>query len=178
MAVYNLFLAARPSPDKAAAFSRFAEGLRQDCGLRGALIKTENLHVTLVEFVHTKELEQVILEKVLSAAKRIDLASFEVCFDRAMSFSSQGKPLVLTGSEGVAGFVVLQKALIAALHKEWLKIPPNRGYCPHMTLLYPGQEVAGFSIPPLSWTVSEFVLIRSLPGKSTHVILDRWPLRG
>jgi hypothetical protein len=47
-----------------------------------------------------------------------------------------------------------------------------------MTLLYADRAIREISVSPLRWPVTEFVFIRSLPGKSTHVILDCWPLRG
>lgn len=153
-------------------------GLNHGLRLHGNLIKPENLHVTLVEFTEVREREQAVLEKVSAAAKRIDFQSFDVSFDRALSFVKQDdKPLVLAGGDGVMGLVSLQQALIAALHKEWLKIPANSRYVPHMTLLYAAEKIPEISIPPLRWTVTEFVLIRSLAGKSTHLVLDRWPLR-
>jgi 2'-5' RNA ligase len=177
--VHNLFLAARPLPEKAVAITGFAEQFKQDHRLQGNLIKPENLHVTLVELTGVKESEQTVVEKVSAAARRISLPPFDVAFARAMSFSvRKDKAVVLTGSEGVTGLVTLQRALIAALHKEWLKISPNPRYTPHMTLLYADAAIPEISVPPLRWTATEFVFIRSLPGKSTHVVLDRWPLSG
>jgi 2'-5' RNA ligase len=177
--VPNLFLAARPAPDDVVAIAGLARRLNQDHGLHGHPIKPENLHVTLVEFMGVKEREQTVLEKVPAAAKRVALPAFDVVFDRAASFVVRKEnAVVLTGGEGCAGLVTLQRALIAALHKEWLKIPPNPRYTPHMTLLYAGTGMPEIAVPPLRWTATEFVFIRSLTGKSTHLVLDRWPLRG
>ena len=114
-----------------------------------------------------------------AAAQRVVLPAFDVVFGRAASFVVRKEnALVLTGGEGSATLVTLQRALIAALHKEWLKIPSNPRYTPHMTLLYTGRPVPEIAVPPLRWTATEFVFIRSLPGKSTHLVLDRWSLRG
>jgi 2'-5' RNA ligase len=177
--VYNLFLAVRPSPGEAETIARLAEELNQNYRLDGKPVRPQNLHVTLVEFAKLKEPEKTVLEKVPAAARRVALPAFQIAFDRALSFSGQkGKALVLTGSEGVAGLVALQQALIAALHKEWLKISANSRYTPHMTLLYADREIEEISLPPLRWTATELVFIRSLAGKSTHIVLDRWPLRG
>ena len=33
------------------------------------------------------------------------------------------------------------------------------------------------SLPPVRWPVSEFVLIRSFFGQSTHEVIGRWPLQ-
>jgi 2'-5' RNA ligase len=50
-------------------------------------------------------------------------------------------------------------------------------YEPHMTLLWDEVAVAERAIEPVRWTVSDFVLIHSLHGRSQHVELGRWPLR-
>ena len=142
--------------------------LRQDHQLRGNPIKPGNFHATLVEFTKVKEPESVVLEKVIAAANQIDMPSFVVLFDRAVSFKkNDGNPLVLTGGDGAMGLVKLQRALIGALHKQWLKIPPNPHYVPHMTLLYDDRMIAGLVVPSVRMSVQEFVLIRSLSGQGT-----------
>ena len=45
---------------------------------------------------------------------------------------------------------------------------------PHVTLLYDARSVDEHPIQPIFWTVTEFVLIRSMKG---HDYLGRWPLR-
>ena len=49
----------------------------------------------------------------------------------------------------------------------------NTNFTPHVTLLYDAHGVEEYPIEPISWTVKEFVLIRSLKG---HVHLARWSL--
>jgi 2'-5' RNA ligase len=49
----------------------------------------------------------------------------------------------------------------------------NSNFTPHVTLLYDARGVEEYPIAPLAWTVTEFVLIRSLGG---HECLARWPL--
>jgi 2'-5' RNA ligase len=38
--------------------------------------------------------------------------------------------------------------------------------------------VARRAIEPITWTVNEFVLVRSLVGQGRHEVLARWPLHG
>ena len=106
------------------------------------------------------------------------MPAFEVQFDRVFSFSGspRSKPLILTGGDGAAVLVTLNRALVAALQKEWLKIAANPGYTPHMTLLYSARSLAEQPIPPVFWRVEGFALIRSHAGQSRHEVLARWDL--
>jgi 2'-5' RNA ligase len=49
-----------------------------------------------------------------------------------------------------------------------------------MTLLYGDRVMAVRSIEPIRWAVRDFVLVQSQrgPGRSRHIHLARWPLRG
>jgi 2'-5' RNA ligase len=58
-----------------------------------------------------------------------------------------------------------------------VKPAPSR-FMPHVTLLYDRQTVDAQGITPVSWRVTEFVLVHSLLGQSRHIVLGRWPLRG
>ena len=49
-------------------------------------------------------------------------------------------------------------------------------YEPHVTLQYLEYEIADHAIEDIRWTVSEFVLVRSLYGPSRHLPLARWSL--
>jgi len=51
-------------------------------------------------------------------------------------------------------------------------------FTPHVTLLYDGRVVTERLVEPIRWTVREFVLVRSLLGKTRHIVIGRWPLRG
>jgi 2'-5' RNA ligase len=48
----------------------------------------------------------------------------------------------------------------------------------HVTLLYDKRVVDEQPIEPISWTVREFVLVRSLHGQTRHTDVARWQLRG
>jgi len=49
---------------------------------------------------------------------------------------------------------------------------------PHMTLLYDSCALQARTIDPVRWTMTEFVLVDSLRGRTRHVPLARWQLRG
>jgi len=47
-----------------------------------------------------------------------------------------------------------------------------------MTLLYDSCALQARTIDPVRWTMTEFVLVDSLRGRTRHVPLARWQLRG
>ena len=51
-------------------------------------------------------------------------------------------------------------------------------FSPHLTLLYDKQVLQKQPVDPVSWTVSEIVLVRSEVGAAKYHQLDRWPLAG
>ena len=67
-----------------------------------------------------------------------------------------------------------RQMLGAALTRSGLRRVANTNFTPHVTLLYDGRSVDEHPIQPIFWTVTEFVLIRSMKG---HDYLARWPLQ-
>jgi 2'-5' RNA ligase len=103
------------------------------------------------------------------------MSQFDVSFDRSASFRGQqgNRPFVLLGNEGSSQLTELRLSLDAAMLRNGLRQPRNAGYTPHITLLYDAQGIEELPIEPISWTVSEFVLVHSMHG---HLHLARWPL--
>ena len=53
----------------------------------------------------------------------------------------------------------------------------TRSFVPHVTLLRDKRRLLpSMPIEPVEWTVTEFVLVHSLLGKTTHRVLARFPL--
>jgi RNA 2',3'-cyclic 3'-phosphodiesterase len=59
-----------------------------------------------------------------------------------------------------------------------LRTRKHSAFTPHLTLLYDARHIDERPIRPIGWTVSEFVLVLSLIGKTKHVPIQRWQLRG
>jgi 2'-5' RNA ligase len=113
-----------------------------------------------------------------AAAATIDVAPFEVVFDRVASFARRAHlPLVLRGGEGAAGLVVLQKALGVALNAMGIASGEKRAYTPHVTLLYDDRRLPAQDVEPIAWVAQELVLVRSLLGRSRHQPIASWPLQ-
>ncbi|MDB5805891.1 MAG: 2,5 ligase [Betaproteobacteria bacterium] len=181
-AMKGLFFALRPVPEMRAALSGLGQGLREQHGLEGALLKPENFHMTLHPFRQTEgDWPVEIIEAARVAAASLTQSSFEVAFDRAMSFNRKKatEPLVLVAvDQDQEALLAFQHALGTAMERTGLGQYVERHPTPHLTLLYDRRRIDMQAIEPIGWTAHEFVLIESLTGKSTHVELGCWPLRG
>ena len=100
---------------------------------------------------------------------------FEVSFDWTASFRGKhgSRPFVLVGDRGLQRLISFREMLGAAMLQRGLRRVANTNFTPHVTLLYDARSVEEYPIAPISWTVREFVLIRSQKG---HEYLARWPL--
>lgn len=171
--VGRLFLAAVPDASAAAHIHRLAEVLRRVHNLDGSLIEPKHLHVSLFSL---SGLSEQSLRMACEAAAEVRMKPFEVSFDRTVGFRGKpgNRPLVLVGDGGLRRLVSFRMMLGAAMTRRGLRRRANTNFAPHVTLLYDTREVAEHPVEPIGWTVSEFVLIRSVHG---HVQLGRWPLR-
>lgn len=175
----RLFFALRPDAPAVARIERLIADLRRDHGLKGKALGASRFHVTLLHMGDFPALPRELVDAACAAAQALTaIPAFKLGFDRVGSFSRRpsNMPLVLLGEEGV----IAAKAFQQALEKAMARAGEGRGdtshYTPHLTLLYDDTHVARRAIEPITWTVSEFVLVRSLIGKSRHEVLARWPL--
>ncbi|WP_407062132.1 2'-5' RNA ligase family protein [Burkholderia pyrrocinia] len=107
----------------------------------------------------------------------IDVPPFGVTFDQTLRFNGRPghRPFVLTGSEGLDALVMFQRQLVDALRGARLRVSGTR-FTPCLTLLYGDGKFNRCGIEPITWIVSEFVLIRSWLGKMHYDVIVRWPL--
>ena len=158
-------------PPAAAAAVETACGVRDEYGLTGPLILTRHIHSTLWHVCDDFSPPLPALIATLTAcANRVSMPAFKVSFDCVESFT--GGALVLRGEEGVVGLELLYENLSAALCMK-----RTRSFVPHVTLLRDKRHLLpAIPVVPIEWTVSEFVLVHSLLGKTTHRVLARFPL--
>lgn len=166
-----------PDAPTAARIADEAGRLKERLGLRGALLQTERLHVTLHHLGDYVGLPQDIVAKGALAGDALCASPFEVIFDRTLSFANRpgNNPFTLQGGQGLAALIAFQKALGEKMAGAALR--PDRSFTPHVTLLYDERIVAEQSIAPISWSVDRFTLVRSKLGRTQHVILREWVLR-
>jgi 2'-5' RNA ligase len=174
----GLFFAAIPTPQAAAQIEQRARNFHEEFGLKGRPLATDHFHITLYYLGAHAGVPQGIFAKASETAAAIRMAPFEVTFDRAMSFGgkSASRPLVLSSSKPLVALNAFQLALSTAIRKAGLVQWVQPSFVPHVTLLYDGRRVPAQAVEPISWTVREFVLVRSRLGLSRHETLARWPL--
>lgn len=167
-------------PDRGTAERIAAEGRRQKDmrGLKGSLLHTDRLHITLHHLGDYVGLPNDMVRKGREAAEALAAAPFEVAFDKAVSFANRpgSNPFTLQGSAGVQGLIAFQKALGFGMARAGLK--PDKSFTPHITLLYDAQVIPEQAIEPIRWTVDRFDLVQSKLGQTQHIVLDTWDLRG
>lgn len=158
-------------PFAAAAAVEVGAGLREDYDLRGPSILPRHIHSTLWHVGDDfSPPPPALIATLTTCASRVSMPAFRVSFDRVESFN--GGALVLRGEEGVIGLELLYENLSAALCMKRM-----RSFVPHVTLLRDKRRLLSpMPVDPVEWTVSEFVLVHSLLGKTTHRVLARFPL--
>jgi len=157
-----------------------ARKLRTEQGLSGEPLKAGRFHVTLFHLDDYAGLPAETVAAAREAAATLEIAPFEIVFDRVMSFAGKpgSLPFVLRMAQENAALMELQQLLVLALKKAGVVRKARGNFVPHVTLLYDRLSVGEQAIDPIRWTVDEFVLIHSLLGKTQHIPLGRWPLRG
>ncbi len=158
--------------------SRLARRCRDESELHGRPLETDIFHATLVHLGDFPGLPRDIVARAVQAAATVQMAPFEVSFDRVMSFSRKlGKrPLVLHSGADAIPLMAFQQALLDALIEVKLVRPGAAKFKPHVTLLYDRKEVGDHVVDTVGRTVREFVLVHSLLGQTRHVVLARWSL--
>jgi 2'-5' RNA ligase len=173
----RLFLALIPDLEARLQIEALAQRVRSDNGLRGKPQASERLHVTLLHLGDFAGLPTEVVEnaKTISADVAADMTPFEVAFDHVTSFSGKDrKPLVM----GERGHHAALHGLYQRLNAAFDGIGGKRKFTPHITLLYDEQSITPHFVEPVHWQVKEIVLVHSLVGKSIHIHLGKWTLRG
>jgi tRNA(adenine34) deaminase len=172
----RLFLAVLPDDAARTRLADLAGQLHRESGLQGRPLRPENLHVTLNFLGDFRTIPQNVVDAASRAvASLASQPPFELRLDRVTTFQRAGhKPVVATGSEGVAALQAFHRRLQKALAQQG--IAPETRYKPHATLLYDLRGLPETAIAPIAWTVGEVVLMHSLAGQALHRPLARWSL--
>lgn len=174
----RLFFALMPDAAAIAQAAGVADTLASAHGLSGRRLAPGHLHVTLDHVGDFVGLPADVVGRAKAAGAGLRHAPVALRFDRAGSFVRRQRtlPLVLRGSGQVIPVIAFQHALGVAMARQGFRHLPSAHYTPHMTLLYDPRYVEAKAVTPVEWTAREFVLIRSLIGKSRHEVLGRWAL--
>jgi RNA 2',3'-cyclic 3'-phosphodiesterase len=173
----RLFFAAHPDADASARIHALTRSLKAELKLAGKPIPAERNHLTLLFVGSFPVLPEGLAQRLAEAANDVRCDAFELRFDRVASFDRRpaNRPIVLLAAPD-GPVAALHDALAARLQAAGLPFEAHRAYRPHLTLLYDDQRVPERAVEPIGWTVREFLLMRSLVGRSTHEPLARWPL--
>ena len=176
----GLFLAIFPDQLAAASIANLAQHLRAKHGIHRRPLASHRFHATLHHFGDYHGLRTDFVEMASEAAAKIFAPPFQVTFNRVMSFRRNlfDRPLVLRGDSHLTALKKFQRDLGGALIKVGLGRKIRKQFTPHVTLLYDQQTIAEHAVEPVAWSVNEFVLVHSLLGRTQHIVLGRWPLRG
>ena len=172
---HRLFFGIWPEVDAVDRLERLMARLRHDKIMPGRPVDADRLHVTLHHLGDFGDQMPARLVPTASlAAATIGTQPFTVTFDRVGGTRGQ---FLLRASDGSAALVAFRQTLSAALVKAGLGSRVEANFTPHVTLSYDFSDAPEQLVDPISWTVSQFVLVESLLGKHQHVERGRWPIR-
>jgi RNA 2',3'-cyclic 3'-phosphodiesterase len=181
----RLFFTVLPDEIAAQRIALLARHLKSKYRLQGRPIRTNHLHVSLYHLGDYSGLPPDVIARAKEAVSTVALPPFEIRFDRVVSFSGRvdpesprSYPLVLRVKDGLAEVMGLRRALASAMMKVGLRQAIRTIYTPHLTLLYDQRRIPEHSVDAIASAVREFVLVHSMLGKTQHVLLEQWPLRG
>lgn len=164
---HRAFFALQPSQNAGAAIYR--QSLL--CGA-GRRVRPEHLHLTLAITEDYAAPPQTVIDRIIRLAEELWLAPFELKLDW---LTGSEHSLALCPTRKPPELLLLQLQLQKALALSGIRRPGWR-FSPHVTLLYRNGAPFSRLIAPISWWVSELVLIHSHVGLTRHDIVGRWPL--
>ena len=169
----RVFFALWPKAAESGQLAAWQAQLKRLCG--GRAMRGETLHNTLA-FIGDVELYG--LEVLQLAAQEVSGEGFELCFDEARYWGHNH--IVYAAPRHVPPQLLnLADALGRRLDAHRFQFD-RRDYKPHVTLLRNahGSDTPLPALPPVSWQVEDFALVRSVPrdGLTDYRVLARFPL--
>lgn len=173
-----LYFAILPDPEIASLSLELASDLRRQYGFSTKPRQSDLSHVTLYTIRFFRGQPEEAAFAAMQAASTVRKPSFQVVFDRAVSFGNgDNRPLVLWCREGNTELRALHRELDDAMRLTGFANDDGKKFEPHMTLLYRGHFIPEVILDkPVTWTVRDFVLIHSLQGEGEHKHLCYWLL--
>lgn len=172
---HRLFFGIWPDDGAIGRLTRLMARLRNDKIMPGRPVDADRLHVTLHHLGDFgNQVPPSLVPNASMAAATVKMQPFNVTFDRAGGTRGQ---FLLRASDESAALTEFRKILSAALVKAGLRDRVKTAFNPHVTLSYDFSDVPERPIEPITWTVSQFVLIDSLLGKHQHVKRGSWSVR-
>lgn len=178
--IHGLFLGIFFDLGIRAELARFTRNSRATHGLQSKPFTPDRFHISLYSLGVYSELPASIVQAASMASERVaaTMLPFWVTFDSAVSFNGKraNQPFVLRNNGNNRALFEFHRRLGAELRKCGVRCGVNSRFTPHITLLYAKQSVTEQFIEPVSWLISEFVLVHSLRSKSCYIPRGRWTL--
>ncbi|MFS8116421.1 2'-5' RNA ligase family protein [Rhizobium jaguaris] len=176
-----LYFAILPDSGVASLSAKLASDLHRQYRFSKKPRPSDLFHITLYplgSYTGVHEPPHEVAFAAMQAASTVRKPSFQVVFDRAVSFGNgDNRPLVLWCKEGNAELKALHQELDDAMRLTGFANDDRRKFEPHMTLLYRGHLIPEVVLDePVKWTVREFFLVHSLQGEGKHEQLCYWLL--
>lgn len=178
MRAHRYFFALQPPPDATDDIVRLTERLRRRRRGLGPPMRCGRHHVSLMSLGTDDTPLEAWSRRAIEAMAAVRRPAFRVAFNRIAAFGGGAgqKALVLRGDEGVVGVDLLRADIHAALSTAGLARSRARAFEAHLTLVRGPDDTPETFIPPIGWTVREFVLIHSYIGEARYEIAARFPL--
>lgn len=168
----RLFFALLPPQQSALRTSAASE---ERLGVGWQIQRAARLHVTLGITDDFDRTPSRLLERLLLAGDAVDVEPFILTLDR---LTIGERSASLRPASGNRALRRLARAIADAMRAAGVPMRDGWQFRPHMTLAYRTAGRAGqHAVSPLTWEAADFVLIRSLVGRTRHILLRRWPLR-
>lgn len=170
------FFGCHLEPFRARRVRTLTETLRKARRLSGAPVREDRLHMTFKRVGY--DCEERMVQAACRAGDAVAAApSFDVTFDSTMSFANEDhRPFVMLASTGETPLHGFLQTLDTALRIALPTIRLDRSVTPHVTLLYDKATVEQAPIEPITWTISDFSLIKSYQGLGIHKVIRNWSL--
>jgi 2'-5' RNA ligase len=174
--MHRLFFALMPDDDTRAQLAATAEALRAShSGLRARWINPSRYHATLHFLGDHPALRPTLVDGAIAAADKIHADPFAWTLDNAASFRGREPPCVVRGEEVPVPMQQLWQKLGHALALAGQGSHLERNFTPHVTLAYShGTMLELAAIAPVTWQVTEFVLVHSVVGQGSYQVLGSW----
>jgi len=183
--VDNVFFALIPEGQAGVQAINIQNCFLSQLGENPYLVPQSCLHVSLVDIGIKKNLVLRSFGSTIAmateAAGKLSATSFEVGFDKALSFNAkakanQSKAFVLQMAEGREQVLALCKKLklclaMAGVHSD------DKAATPHMTLARAVRSIPLTDVQPVFWVATRLVLVHSVFGQTRHIALQSWPLQ-
>jgi len=174
------FFGALPDEAVRAQFMALGERFRRSHHLFGLPVSAECLHLALCPVGRAEQLAGPLESALLAAGEAVAAQEFSASFDLVLRLSARDGqfPLVACGDQMTTdAALTVRKAIAEAQAAHGLRVGAVSSFLPHVELMQgPAMDAIQEPVPPISWRVSEFVLVRTFFGQSRHAIVGRWRL--